>query len=79
MDIKVRYFGMIAETANCTEEILSVDKECNVDELKKILKSKYQKLQNSSFTIAIDKQIASDTNKLNSNHEIALLPPFSGG
>lgn len=79
MNLKICYFGMVAETTNCNEEILTVDKECCIDQLKIILKNKYQKLQNLSFIIAIDKEIALNNQLLNPNNEVALLPPFSGG
>ncbi|WP_108802489.1 MoaD/ThiS family protein [Aquimarina sp. Aq107] len=79
MELKVLYFGMIAEATNCKEEIISLEHGSKVDQLENLLKNKYQKLQSLSFKIAIDKEIKSNNTLLNPTSEIALLPPFSGG
>ncbi|AXT55893.1 MoaD/ThiS family protein [Aquimarina sp. MMG015] len=79
MELKILYFGMIAEATNCKEEIISLEKGSKVDQLENLLKNKYQKLQGLSFKIAIDKEIKSNNTLLSSTSEIALLPPFSGG
>ena len=78
MELKVLYFGMIAEATNCKEEIISLEQGSKVDQLENLLKNKYQKLQSLSFKIAIDKEIKSNNTLLNPTSEIALLPPFSG-
>ncbi|OED39482.1 hypothetical protein AB832_04080 [Flavobacteriaceae bacterium (ex Bugula neritina AB1)] len=79
MELKVLYFGMIAEITKKREEILPVREQCNLNELRDMLISKYQELGSLSFKIAIDKKISKDIIVLQSTNEIALLPPFSGG
>ncbi|SEM22622.1 ThiS family protein [Aquimarina amphilecti] len=79
MELKVLYFGMIAEITNCQEEMIFLEQGSNVDQLENLLKDKYRKLQDLSFKIAIDKEIKSNIVLLNTKNEIALLPPFSGG
>ncbi|MBQ4821054.1 MoaD/ThiS family protein [Aquimarina sp. MMG016] len=79
MELKILYFGMIAEITNCSEEVISVFKDCNTTQLEALLEEKYRRLKDISFKIAIN-QIIADTNiKLKQDNEIALLPPFSGG
>ncbi|WP_298547829.1 MoaD/ThiS family protein [uncultured Aquimarina sp.] len=79
MELKVLYFGMIAEVTGCNEEIILLESNSNVDQLENLLKDKYQNLQHLSFKVAIDKEISANDTLLNPNNEIALLPPFSGG
>jgi len=79
MNLKVLYFGMIAEVTNCTEEFIPLQTGSNVDMLKDTLKNKYQHLEHLSFNIAVNKEISPGNTLLIEQHEIALLPPFSGG
>ncbi len=79
MELKILYFGMIAEITQKKEEILSVQEKCSLIELKNILKNEYQGLGSLSFKVAIDRKISTDSILLDSTNEIALLPPFSGG
>ncbi|WP_299260834.1 MoaD/ThiS family protein [uncultured Aquimarina sp.] len=79
MEVKVLYFGMIAEATDRKEELISLESGSNVGQLENLLKDKYENLQHLSFKVAIDKEISSSNTLLTSNNEIALLPPFSGG
>ncbi|MDH7444167.1 MoaD/ThiS family protein [Aquimarina sp. 2201CG14-23] len=79
MELKVMYFGMIAEATNCREEIISVGNRCSIYQLENLLKDKYQNLQPISFKIAVDKEILQNDILLTPNTEIALLPSFAGG
>ncbi|WP_299441223.1 MoaD/ThiS family protein [uncultured Aquimarina sp.] len=79
MELKVLYFGMIAEATDRKEEIISLEFGGNVDQLQNLLKDKYKKLQHLSFKVSVDKEISSNEVVLSPNNEIALLPPFSGG
>ncbi len=79
MELKILYFGMIADATGCKEEVISLQPGCNTNQLEKILKTKYQTLQNLSFKIVVDQEIASSQSILKATNEIALLPPFSGG
>jgi len=79
MELKVLYFGMIAEATNRKEETISLELGSNVNQLQNLLKDKYKNLQHLSFKVSVDKEISSSEVLLNPNNEIALLPPFSGG
>ena len=77
MEIRIRYFGMIAEKTGCYEEQFNIDNG-RVTDLIALVMDKYPKLETTDFSVAQDKIIVDDTMKLN-GEEIALLPPFSGG
>ncbi|MBW1297674.1 MoaD/ThiS family protein [Aquimarina litoralis] len=79
MKLKVLYFGMIAEAVNCKEEEISLQPGSTVEQLSNLLISKYEKLNDLSFNIAVNKEILNQNIPINSNSEIALLPPFAGG
>ncbi|AXT53584.1 MoaD/ThiS family protein [Aquimarina sp. BL5] len=79
MELKVLYFGMIAEATGCKEEIILLRSGTTIDQLENLLKDKYENLQHLSFKVAVDKEITANDTLLNPNNEIALLPPFSGG
>lgn len=79
MEIKVLYFGMIAEATDREEEVISLRAVCTIHQLEELLKQKYKNLQQLSFKVAVDKEIVSGATVLNPENEIALLPPFSGG
>ena len=77
MEIRIRYFGMVAEKTGCYEEQINIDNG-RVTDLLALVIGKYPKLETTDFSVAQDKIIVDDTMKLNGK-EIALLPPFSGG
>ncbi|MDY8138157.1 MoaD/ThiS family protein [Aquimarina sp. 2201CG5-10] len=79
MELKVLYFGMIAEITNRNEELLLVIQDCDIFQLESLLKEKYESLKNVSFKIAVDQKISNTSIRLKPTNEIALLPPFSGG
>lgn len=79
MQLKTLYFGLISEITNCTQEVLSVPKNCNVSQFESLLKDKYQALNTVSYTIAVNQHIVDSDIELNPDYEIALLPPFAGG
>jgi molybdopterin synthase sulfur carrier subunit len=77
MNLKIRYFGLLAEITNRSEETVAFSKS-SVSDLLELLFEKYPELKDKEFQVAQDLEIVSkDTLLLES--EIALLPPFSGG
>jgi molybdopterin synthase sulfur carrier subunit len=77
MNLKIRYFGLLAEITNHSEETIVFSKS-SVSDLLELLFEKYPKLKEKDFQVAQDLEIVSmETILLES--EIALLPPFSGG
>ncbi len=77
MNLNIKYFGLLAEVTDCSEEILTFS-GTKVNELIHILFEKYPELKTKEFKIALNHQIV-DSNSPISEGEIALLPPFSGG
>jgi len=77
MNLKIRYFGLLAEITNCSEETVSLSKG-SVSDLLEFLFEKYPELKEKDFQVAQDLEIVSKDSLLLES-EIALLPPFSGG
>jgi molybdopterin synthase sulfur carrier subunit len=77
MNLKIRYFGLIAEITNRSEETVAFSKS-SVSDLLELLFEKYPALKDKDFQVAQDLEIVSKETLLLES-EIALLPPFSGG
>lgn len=77
MNVTVKYFGLLAELTQCTEEQLDFS-GTTIKELLEKLNSKYPDLKEKEFQIAQNNTITNDETKISST-EIALLPPFAGG
>ena len=77
MEVKVLFFGMIAEKMGMESDIVDSsyfsEDVPHVDAFKKI----YPALRDLSFQVAVDRQLNGSV--LESTKEIALLPPFAGG
>lgn len=77
MNLKIKYFGLLAEITKCNEETLEFSKT-SVSDLLEMLFEKYPSLKEKDFQVAQNLEIISKETILSKN-EIALLPPFSGG
>ena len=77
MQLQIKYFGLLAEVTNCTEETFEFSKSL-VSELLEDLYIKYPELKQKDFKVAQNHEIVSNASNITSP-EIALLPPFSGG
>ena len=77
MNLKIKYFGLLAEITDCSQEDLYFSK-ATVSELLEELFVKYPKLKEKDFQVAQKLEIVSKESVI-SESEIALLPPFSGG
>lgn len=75
--LRIRYFGVLAEVTSCEEEVLDFSGNY-ISELLEALYLKYSGLKNKNFQVAQDQELVSFEEKLTSN-EIVLLPPFAGG
>lgn len=77
MEVRFKYFGMIAEQLGRAEEM--VDLPENVSDVRAYAVSKHPFLRNMSFIVAIDQEI-NDTIPMGAGvSEVALFPPFAGG
>ena len=77
MNLNIKYFGLLAEITQCTEETLEFS-EASVSDLLELLYQKYPGLKDKDFQVAQNKTLVSRDATLVES-EIALLPPFSGG
>ncbi|MBX9804515.1 MAG: MoaD/ThiS family protein [Alphaproteobacteria bacterium] len=75
--IKIQLFGILKE--RIAPEIMIQEPLQNVKELREFLEATYLPLNKIPYLVAVDRKIASAELPLNSEAEIALLPPFSGG
>ena len=77
--IHVKYFGMIAEATNCSEEKIALESQKLADSLQK-LTIKY-KLDELPLNVAVNKNMVDKNSDytITENDEIAILPPFAGG
>ncbi len=78
MKVTVKYFGMIAESAGRTEEVLDVVSGTSAIELKDQQVQKYQIQDPESVQLAVNQNLDNKV-ELNDGDEVAFLPPFAGG
>ena len=77
MNLNIKYFGLLAEITQCSEETIGFSKS-SISDLLAILFEKYPTLKEKDFQVAQNQKIVSKE-ALVIETEIALLPPFSGG
>jgi len=81
--MKIKYFAWIKDITKTDEEYLSNDEVNNTNKLKELLINKYPELKkhidNEMLRFAINQEYSADNIELNSNDEIAIFPPVSGG
>lgn len=77
--ITIKYFGMLAEQAQCSQEQLEYT-ELTLSQLVHNIKEKY-KFNQQQFHVALNQRLVQETEDkpLQLHDEIALLPPFAGG
>jgi len=77
MDIKVLFFGVLAEVtgANCKQyhEVISFD------ELKLRIQDDFPEVVHYNYRISVNNEIINNDAILRNSDEVALLPPFAGG
>jgi len=82
--MKIKYFSWLKNITNTDYEEINDKKIKDIKSLKKYLCKKYPKLKkhiikNNIIRIAINLEYSFKNDKLNSEDEIALFPPVSGG
>jgi len=77
MQLNIKYFGLLAEITECSEESLIFNKS-TIGDLLEVVSNKYPELKVKDFQVAQNNEIVTKET-LVSGTEIALLPPFSGG
>ena len=80
----IKYFAWLKNITNIDEEIINDSSITDVDSLKEYLCKKYPKMnkhfnEDDLIRVAINLSYTLNNKKINSNDEIALFPPVSGG
>ena len=80
MLITIKYFGMLVEITNTTQESYQYDLEgISINDIELSILSKYPNLKNTTYNIAVNQQIATKNQPVKNGDELAFLPPFAGG
>ncbi len=80
MKLKILAFGIAKDIFRTPEKLVQVNDGLNVGQLKNVLEQEFPELKKlKSYFIAVDEEYADDDQILNSIHEIAIIPPVSGG
>ena len=73
-------FGIAKDIFGSGTIEMALDDGTTIDSLKAALEDKYSKLkQLSSYMIAVNDEYAQAENVINTQDEIAIIPPVSGG
>jgi len=78
MEVKLKYFGMIAQKLAKSDELVNVVDGIELTELNDQLRQQYPSLSTMNYQLALNQQLVTNA-QLQSNDEVALLPPFAGG
>ena len=80
MTVTLKYFGLVAEVTNKSEEQLQLDQEAiSMIGLQSKLESLYEGLQNTTYAVAVNQTICTTDVAIKNQDVIAFLPPFAGG
>ena len=79
MKVSVRYFGLIAESIGKTEEVFDLIGDTTVQEFIDDISEIYPSLLDLDFKMAINNSLVDDSDLIENDSELALLPPFAGG
>ncbi|RLD27738.1 MAG: MoaD/ThiS family protein [Bacteroidetes bacterium] len=77
MKLTVKYFGLLAEVTQCSEEQFKFSGTL-ISEFLEAIYLKHPKLKEKDFQAAQSNEIVSKNTKI-TQAEIVLLPPFAGG
>jgi len=80
MEVELLLFGITKDILGGAKYKLPVSEPCTVGDLKNQLLIEFPKLKElNSLLVAINSEYGQDDQVINSNDEIALIPPVSGG
>lgn len=78
MKVTLKYFGVIAESAGKSEEVLELEQGLSVKVLKDQQIKKYKIQDAASLQVAVNQNLNYEV-ELKDGDEVAFLPPFAGG
>jgi sulfur-carrier protein len=81
MQIRIRYFASLRETAGTNEETLSIPEETNAAGVRALLLERYPRLEYAltRAVCAINRQYVSPEMMLKDGDEVVFIPPVGGG
>lgn len=80
MKIKVLGFGIVREIFGNQSIEIDVDEGLTVSGLRDILEAKFSRMKSlKSYMIALDEEYTDEDQEISYLHEIAVIPPVSGG
>lgn len=80
MNVNILLFGITKDMVGKQKLKMKLPRDTTLADFKKILSEKYPELiELNSIAIAVNSEYATDEIVLQSNDEIALIPPVSGG
>jgi molybdopterin converting factor subunit 1 len=79
MNVKVKYFGKIAEITKLETETWDLEVPATLAALSALMNEKYPHLRNESYQIAVNQTIVTNDEAIQEGAEVAILPPFAGG
>ncbi len=82
-NIKLLYFASLADTLQCSEEILMLSNETDtISTLKKTLSERgapWEAIMGDNINIAVNQHIQHQDQSLADGDEVAFFPPVTGG
>lgn len=78
MKVTIKYFGLVAEAAEKSEEVMELNGQLTASELKAQCLNGLSIVDKDSIQIAVNQNL-DDKTTLKDGDEVALLPPFAGG
>lgn len=77
MQIEVLFFGQLTDKVGCSKTM--INNPGTIAAFKKAIVETYPLLKQSKYTITLNNKIAVDSELIQEQDTIALMPPFSGG
>lgn len=79
--VKLRFFGILRELANCQETEIQLKENTTVGDLVVSISERFPNLRQhlKVVSFAVDNEYAARDTVLKNGDEVALLPPISGG
>lgn len=75
--VKVLAFGIVAEKISLSE--IYLENVSDLHTLKDALSLRFPELANIKYSVSINRKLVYQNAPIDSDSEVALLPPFSGG
>jgi molybdopterin converting factor small subunit len=79
MEIKVEYYGLLADKIDRKSEILNQQEFEEWESVSAFFNNKYPLLKELNYKVAVNNKLTDSICQEESIKEIALLPPFAGG